>query len=188
MGIIKEFRLLQKDVSVLKDKSGDDIAATGSGFQNQGTAGFLASTMAGIAHLGCTAYTSNSAIQNAFYAGSVALTADNNGAVDIAVKRGKNKLGIANAGIVAPSNAYLGSQYLSKAYAWLPGSEDAAYAAVARSPLYAIIVPLGSGGGGGGEFAKGEITYVTNVFVTQPDQYTLRIDVSKETKKVAVWQ
>lgn len=185
MGIISEFKTLQKDVAVLKDRSADDVSTTGSGFQPQGTAGFLTSSVAGNTRLGCTSYSYNNSIQNAFYAGSVKLTAAEEGAVEIVVKRGKNKLFIANASIVEPPNAYQGSQYLSKLFAWLPDPDSAVYAAIARSNQYAIIVPLVKGGSG--DFDKGEITYVSNVSVTQTDQYTLQIDVTKLTAQVATW-
>lgn len=185
MGIISEFRTLQKDVAVLRDRSGDDIATTGTGFQPQGTAGFLTASSGGLTRLGCTVYSYNNSIQNAFYAGSMRLTEDSDGAIEIAVKQGRNKLSLANASIVEPTNSYQGSQYLSKLLTWLPDKENAVYAAIARSGQYAIIMPLG--GGGGGDFDKGEITYVSNVSVMQPDQYTLQIDVTKLTAQVCVW-
>lgn len=150
MGIISEFRGLQKDVAVLKSRSGDDVAATGSGFQVQGTAGFLTSSTAGSARLGCTTYSTNPSIQKAFFAASVRLTASTTGAVDVAVKRGKNKLALPSASLVEPTNTYQGTQYLSSTMAWLTNSTSAAYAAIARSTSYAIVVSLVSSGGGGG--------------------------------------
>lgn len=188
MGIISEFRGLQKDVAVLKSRSGDDIAATGSGFQTQGTAGFLTSTTAGSARLGCTTYSTNPSIQKAFFACSVRLTASTTGAVDVAVKRGKNKLALPSAVLVEPTNAYQGAQYLSSTMAWLANSTSAAYAAIARSTSYAIVVSLAASGGGGGDFEKGEITYVRSVSVSQPDVYTLQINITDATSKVATWQ
>lgn len=188
MGIISEFRGLQKDVAVLKSRSGDDIAATGSGFQGQGTAGFLTSSTAGSARLGCTTYSTNPSILKAFFAGSVRLTASTTGAVDVAVKRGKNKLALPSASLAEPTGTYQNTQYLSASMAWLATADSAAYAAIARSTSYAIVVPLVASGGGGGDFDKGEITYVSNVTVSQPDSYTLQINLTRITSKVATWQ
>lgn len=189
MGLIKEFRTLQKDVSTLKSRSGDDVASAGSGFQGQGTAGFLSSSTAGIVKLGCTSYTSDTAIQNAFFAGSMGLTADASGAVDIMVKRGRNKLGIANAGIIDPSNTFQGSQYLSSAQAWLPNASGAAYAAIARSPHHAVIVPLASGGGGDvpSGWREAQKTVVTNVNFAASTSGILVLDVNTVNLKYVEW-
>lgn len=189
MGLIKEFRTLQKDVAVLRSKSGDDVASTGSGFQGQGTAGFLSSSTAGTVKLGCTAYASDTVIQNAFFAGSIALTAVNSGAVDIMVKRGRNKLSFANAGIIEPSNAFQGSQYLSSAGAWLPNASGAAYAAIARSPHRAVVAPLASGGGGDvpSGWHEAQKAVVTSVNYATNTLGNLVLDVQTVNLKYVEW-
>lgn len=151
MGLIREFRTLQKDVAVLKDRSGDDVNTVGSGFQKQGTAGFLTASAAGVVSLGCTVYNADSGLLRAFYASTMQLTASATGAVKVPAKAGRNRLSIASAAIVTPSNVWQGSQYLSATFAWLPDATGAVYAAIARSGVHAVIVGLSGDGGGGTE-------------------------------------
>lgn len=185
MGIIQEFREVQQDVNELKLRDARN-EETSRGVVNNTTAGLFKSTANGYANFTCTQYSRLQDMLKAYATNTIKLTAGT-GSPAYPVKSGINKIPL-QAFVVECAGVY-SQPWLDENLRWIPvqAQTTPAYYALARVGSSEAIVCQFPASGGGGDFDKGQITYVSNVMVTQPDQYTLQIDVTKLTAQVAVW-